>query len=624
MDHATRPAKDVTTATPPPLPRFNPRAPSMLGATVRGKTLLIIIVTLIGLLVLISIPLRVILLNSFASLEEQNMRRNIERAVNALHNETESLLQTARDYANWDDTYTFVLARNHDYITTNYSDKTFITNRLNVVLIVDNNGQIVFERGFDWTNNRVIAVPEHLHTLVTTNDPVVRHTDGTNGKAGVLTLPDGPMLIAVNPILTSAYAGPSRGTFIMGRFLNDEAIQRLETVTRLSLQLYHLDDDQFPPDVQVLHEELLRGETIVRPLNTQTIAGYAPLPDVYGDPCLLVRVDSNRSMYAQGQASVGYFTVALLVACLVFGGVVLVLFENLVLSRVAQLNANVQQIATNSNPSARITTTGVDEIAELAGSINTMLEALEQAQIERHRAEEAGIRAKSEFVSSASHELRTPLTPIRGYVDMLLSDTGGPLTEQQRNFLSIIKANTVQMSVLVEDLLEVGRMDSGNLTLSYSQFDLCQTIRDVIELLRLELERKAIHLVVQTPDALPMIEADEQRVRQVLTNLISNAIKYTYPQGRVWIGVYLRGNDMVEVQVEDTGVGLTPEQQQKLFTRFYRADNPLRDHVNGAGLGLALAKTFVQMHGGEIWVRSEANVGSLFAFTLPIRQQQVE
>jgi signal transduction histidine kinase len=120
---------------------------------------------------------------------------------------------------------------------------------------------------------------------------------------------------------------------------------------------------------------------------------------------------------------------------------------------------------------------------------------------------------------------------------------------------------------------------------------------------------------------LPLIEADQKRVGQVLINLLSNALKYSHPGGQLAIRAFQRDSQYVEVQVQDTGIGMTPEQQSQLFTRFYRADTPLRDQVSGTGLGLSIAKTFVELHGGSIAVQSQPGGGSTFSFTLPLCQQ---
>jgi PAS domain S-box-containing protein len=235
--------------------------------------------------------------------------------------------------------------------------------------------------------------------------------------------------------------------------------------------------------------------------------------------------------------------------------------------------------------------------------------------------QDEALRAKREFLSIVSHELRTPLTPVIGYIDLLLLGSGGVLTDEQRNYLEIIRSNTRQMASLVDDLLEMGRIETNKLTLNYAPTSMTSLIESSITLLGLELERKQMALTCEIAPALPPVEVDAKRIGQVLANLLSNAIKYSYPAGHITIRAHQSDADHVEIQVEDTGIGLSPIEQRQLFTPFYRADSALRSKANGTGLGLSIAKSFVELHGGSIKVRSRVDTGSVFTFTLPIRQQ---
>ncbi len=231
-------------------------------------------------------------------------------------------------------------------------------------------------------------------------------------------------------------------------------------------------------------------------------------------------------------------------------------------------------------------------------------------------------RAKRDFISSVSHELRTPLTSIKGYVDLLLLGAAGPVSEGQLSFLGVVKNNANRLMELINDILEIGRIDSHKINLTFEQIDVGHVFSDVLQTLRAEVDRKSLVISSDVQEDLPEITADPRRVTQVVLNLVSNAVKYTYAEGRVGLRAFLNPSGMVQVDVEDNGVGISPEQQQHLFRRFYRADNPLRDEAGGTGLGLSIAKSFVELHGGEMWVKSEANKGSVFSFILPVTQPE--
>ncbi len=228
-------------------------------------------------------------------------------------------------------------------------------------------------------------------------------------------------------------------------------------------------------------------------------------------------------------------------------------------------------------------------------------------------------QAKRQFISDVSHELRTPLTAVKGYVDVLLLPNAHPLTEDQSSYLQIIKNNTNRLRALIEDILEFSRPDSKK-KLNITPVEMAALINETVQSLRLESERKGMQVTVDAPPGLPPVMADQRRISQVFLNLFSNAVKYTFEGGRIHVRAFLNRANMLQVDVEDNGVGLTAEQRKKLFRPFYRADNPLRDVAGGTGLGLAIAKQIVEQHGGEMWVQSEHGRGSTFSFILPLQQ----
>jgi GAF domain-containing protein len=229
-------------------------------------------------------------------------------------------------------------------------------------------------------------------------------------------------------------------------------------------------------------------------------------------------------------------------------------------------------------------------------------------------------RAKRDFISSVSHELRTPLTSIKGYVDLLLLGAAGPIAEGQQAFLAVVKNNANRLMDLINDILEIGRIDADKILLNFEQIDIANVLQDVLQTMRAEIQRKSTIVRLEVPADLPAITADVRRVTQVVLNLASNAVKYTYPGAQVTLRAFVNPANLLQIDIEDNGVGISPEQQQHLFRRFYRADNPLRDEVGGTGLGLSIAKSFIELHGGEIWVQSELGKGSTFSFMLPLTQ----
>jgi signal transduction histidine kinase len=236
--------------------------------------------------------------------------------------------------------------------------------------------------------------------------------------------------------------------------------------------------------------------------------------------------------------------------------------------------------------------------------------------------------AKTEFISFVSHELKQPMTSIRGYADLLGKGMAGELSDMQHSFLDTIQSNVDRMGSLVSELLDVSRIESGRVRLDLGDVSLGEVIEDVLRTTRGQIEAKRQELEVDVSPDLPLVWGDRSRLTQVLTNLVSNAFKYTPDGGQITVCArrYANGKDaggegeFVLCSVADTGVGITSQDQERLFTKYFRADDPVVRSVPGTGLGLVITKSLVELHGGEIWVESEVNEGSTFSFTVPVAQ----
>ncbi|HEY73129.1 MAG: hypothetical protein DRJ03_22780 [Chloroflexi bacterium] len=226
-------------------------------------------------------------------------------------------------------------------------------------------------------------------------------------------------------------------------------------------------------------------------------------------------------------------------------------------------------------------------------------------------------RAKTEFVSTVSHELRTPMTAIKGYTDLIHAGAAGPINENQRRFLSIIRSNTDRLTALINDLLDISRIETGRVRFETKPLQIGEVVADVVNVLAGQAEENDQTLTYEVVAGIPDVMGDHDRLTQMLTNLIGNAIRYTPQGGEIEVRVYpVEG--AVRVDVRDTGIGIDSEDMGHLFERFYRSDHPLVQEKRGTGLGLSIVKMFVEMHGGRIWVESEPGAGSTFTFILPV------
>jgi signal transduction histidine kinase len=252
--------------------------------------------------------------------------------------------------------------------------------------------------------------------------------------------------------------------------------------------------------------------------------------------------------------------------------------------------------------------------------------AISNAQL--YQAVQEANLAKSDFVSFVSHELKTPMTSIKGYTDLLAAGSVGTVSEAQANFLSTIRSNVDRMATLVSDLADISRIEAGKLSLEFGEIPVAEIVDEVVRSTRRQIEEKSQELSVEIEREDLAAWGDRTRLIEILTNLVSNANKYTPAEGKIWIraaklsgaGPHTGGLQAVQITVEDSGIGISEEDQKKIFQKFFRSDDQKAREAPGTGLGLNITKSLVEMQGGKIWFESEYRRGTAFHFTVPIAE----
>jgi PAS domain S-box-containing protein len=261
--------------------------------------------------------------------------------------------------------------------------------------------------------------------------------------------------------------------------------------------------------------------------------------------------------------------------------------------------------------------------------INAITERLGRIT-ERKKAEEALCQAnkrlknldqlKSNFVTNVSHEFRTPMTSIKGYTELILAGGAGEINHRQREFLTTVKNNTDHLTRLLGDLLDISRIEAGKVELNLENIDIPNLIQEIIKSYQVEAKKKQISLETDLPQKFPLLKADSDRIKQVLTNLFGNALKFIPPQGRIVFGFQEAAAEAI-FWIEDTGPGIAPKDLTKIFEKFHQVKSKYWEKKKGTGLGLVIAKHLVELHKGRIWVKSTLGKGSTFYFTLPIERK---
>jgi len=360
-------------------------APLRFAASLRGKTILIIFITMLGLVGGLYSLARVVILRGFEKVEEDFARQNLERASSALANELETLERTTNEYASWDQTYKFLHSKYPGYPKSEFPTPMFVQLKVNFVVILDKSGRKVFSKGFSLTRLEEAPVPAELDNHLRPGSLLATHKSEESRVMGILMLASGPFLIDSHPVLTSDEQGPPAGTLLMGRALDSDEVLRLSAMTHMPLELGRLDraplNPNFIPPAGTMPKP---APILTKAVSQQSLAASQELSDIYGNPVLILRVLLPRKVYLQGHTSLLQFPLLVLAAGLAFGAATLYLLERVVLSRVASLSESITEIGASGDLSGRLVMKGADEITYLGNAINGMLEDLEKAQLERH------------------------------------------------------------------------------------------------------------------------------------------------------------------------------------------------------------------------------------------------
>lgn len=303
----------------------------------------------------------------------------------------------------------------------------------------------------------------------------------------------------------------------------------------------------------------------------------------------------------QGMYSVG---IICLVAVMIIGAFLVYISTRRITKPLLEMNDAVKVIA-NGNFENRLEVNTDDEVGQLAESFNNMAESLDKHE-----------KIRRDFIANISHDLRSPLTSIQGFIGAILDGTIP--VEKQQHYLEIVMEETSRLTKLTNDIVDLSRAQTSNLTLEETEFNINELIRDSIEKLEPRFKEKDISVDIVFFEKDTIVKADEDKIRRVFHNLVDNALKFTDVSGNIKIETALKNNNKITVSVKDNGKGISEEDQKYVFDRFYKADASRGEDKKGGGLGLSIAKQFILAHGENICVKSEESKGTEFIFTLKL------
>jgi signal transduction histidine kinase/CheY-like chemotaxis protein len=593
------------------LPRFEDN-----GAVKLRSKIIALVVLLFAVMALAQLLVqRVILLPSFAQLERQAAKTDLERVTYALAGDIEQLGITARDWANWMDTFQFMLDRNRAYVDANLNTDAIASLKLNALVFIDLQGRFIWSTALAPKPGRAIDIDFISRGELPPEHPWRAALKEGRPIAGLLRTSEGPLLAAMSPIFDGNGMAPHRGMVLMGRLLTSDVVDKIGKLAHASLTV------SAPGSRPIAVRggsvvDISRDTRLVEQHDTTVV--YKDLVDATGAPLLTLRIEVPRTISARGRDTVGYASVFLLVAGIGALSLLIVMLKNAVLDPVTNLTEHARQIGSNSELTSSLDLERADELGDLAREFDRMVRHLaaakENAEVQADRAGAAS-QAKTDFLAMMSHEIRTPMNGILGCTSLLL-DT--PLRTQQHEYAQTIRSSAESLLTILNDVLDYSKIEAGRLTVEETVFDLRATCEDIHRLLLQPAAQRQLELHLRYDADVPQfITGDPVRIRQIVLNLASNAVKFT-DRGSVRLEVSRPDASHLKVSVIDTGIGISPEQQAKLFKRFTQADSSTTRRYGGTGLGLAISKQLVELMRGQIEFSSTPGQGSTFSFVLPL------
>ena len=571
--------------------------------------LIIILSLLIGVLITtLYIFSYTAIFSRYQLIENNEVKQELGRTINVLDQEINKIDSTTKDWAKWDDTYSFMADGNQNYVDSNLVTVTFETNDVNVILYYDSSGKLAYGRAYDLDQRTWMEIPHYFLGDLTDKDILaVQPSDYTKG---ILALPEGAMLFSSQPILTSMGEGPIRGTLVMGRYLDDPKLLKIAEILSISVETRSVSDQSLPQDYKDALA-VINPESIT-PINSSRIAGYVLIFDFSGDPCLILRIDLPREIYLEGQAALESFLVYFIVIGICFGAVMLVVNDRLFVKPITELSEKVAEIGRKGDFDERIHASGDDEGASLIRDINGMLDSFKEAREKelKQRTEVENMRREhfkelllgaSRVINSIRYDLRGPLQVIRNATYLLREDP-----KKVDTLADMIDESVESAISTIEDLSSKTQTGELNITVT----DLRYVIEMAIDMAKVP---QNINVVTDFSDEFLAILLDVAKFQRVLDNLIRNAVE-AMPKGGTLTVRSRRMSDAIHIEVEDTGIGIRRDDVGKLFQPFYTTK------PTGTGLGLVSSKTVIEALGGTIKIESTPGVGTKVTLMLPIRK----
>lgn len=595
--------------------------------SIRTKTLLILASSILVALIVLTGSLHYLLKSQFSALEKREVQEHVRRVGLALENVTAQLASKATDWAQWDDTYQFMDNHNDEYLHSNISFETLSAIFVTHVVYRDINGAMVKGYEVSYENEVVNDISDHARQVLAQGETTKAGSTPDAIKSGLILINEKPYIFASIPIFDSRRAEQARGSLIFTIAFDQSLTETLAQQTRLSLKLLSPDDFKTnQPFYNLLLQSDIPTTSVIS--NTQ-VNGYEILRDISNRPIRVVELTLGRDIFQQGQKAISFLISALLVVMAVTLAVSALSLNICVISKLRRLEREVSSIHTEDLSGERVYSSGNDELASLGSTFNFFLEELESNQkaiVEAKNQALSANEAKSMFIARVSHELRTPIGGIIGINRIIKKQD--ELSRGVKNLIDMSDQTAHSLLSVIDEILDYSKAESGELTFESIPFSIRDLIRETMQTIsgRLEgkyttNEKERIGLILEVhPNVPSVLEGDPTKLKQILINLLGNALKFTQ-KGNVTLsirGEQAHGSDtMISFEIADTGIGIPTDQIENIFKAYKQADASVHRNYQGTGLGLSIVKQFTEGLNGNVLVKSTVGVGTTFRVTIP-------
>ncbi|BBM84955.1 ATP-binding protein [Candidatus Uabimicrobium amorphum] len=561
----------------------------------------------------------------FLALEEKRVCLDTQRTNKVVTNYLSNLDDKALLWSSWDDTYQFVQGNNPNYIKINLTYET-VYNLLDFVIYCNRDNKVVLNFQTSHCSKSLEEIPKDKLQRILKFKQLLQHQNTKSSLRGFIDL-DTPTMVISRPITQNDQKEPIGGTLIWGYYLTPERCKKLidqSLQLQVNVKTTKCEHPCCTTDEHTLH----------------TCLRYLDINDNY---LFSLSITHKREIYLQGLEAFKLFTLILFLMGFIVTLLFLFFLERSILARFEKATQQIKNIA-ESKEYQPLRIEGQDEFAALTSSINKMLESLQEKQgaVEealsvatqeickrqlteirlqkaKQYAEEVNA-SKDVFLANVSHEIRTPMNGIVGLAALLEQEN---LTVQQKQWTKTIRESSNILLHIMNDILDFSKIESGKLELEKEDFDLRECLEDVVNLFSAKVNESNFDLICEVDCCTPQyVVGDAKRIRQILINLVSNAIKFTN-EGHIAIRVTHRVESesiILDVIVEDSGIGIPQDRVGSVFEAFSQVDNSTSRIYGGTGLGLNICKKLVEMMEGTIFCESHVNRGTKFSFAIKVQK----